>query len=105
MVSVVGRATLAEKESFDAEIAKTQKDFSTKLSKATAKLQKEIEKLSTTQIETLQRRLFAIETAFVGFTQAQKDLDTRLGALEERAANIELTTGEIKEAYDVITGA
>lgn len=96
----VGSMSTADWNEIKKLCSSLRKDINTKLTTLESKLEDEINSLDTNQIQTLKNKLLALSNEVSSFSDWQDRQDTRLDSLEEKAANLEMTTSEILEAYN-----
>ena len=77
-----------------------RKEFDKKLDELDAKLEAEIAEINTGAIQTLMNQMQALTIQVNSVITGQEIQDQRLDGLEERCANIEITTSEVIEAYN-----
>ena len=75
-------------------------DFNRKLDALESKLENEISSLSLGDIQTLKNQMQALTIQINALVVGQEMQDQRLDSLEERCANLEITTSEVLEAYN-----
>lgn len=77
-----------------------RKDFNKKLDDLETKLEGEIQALSAGDIQTIKNQLQALAIQVNALITGQEVQDNRLNELEEKCANLEITTSEVLEAYN-----
>ena len=96
----VGSMSVADWNEIKKLCSSLRKDIDIKLTTLETKLEDEINSLDTNQIQTLKNKLLVLSSEVSSFLDWQDRQDTRLDSLEEKAANIEITTSEVLEAYN-----
>jgi ABC-type phosphate transport system auxiliary subunit len=77
-----------------------RKEFNKKLDDLDTKLEGEIQELSVGEIQTIKNQLQALAIQVNALVTGQEVQDNRLNELEEKCANLEITTSEVLEAYN-----
>lgn len=77
-----------------------RKEFNKKLDDLDTKLEGEIQELSAGEIQTIKNQLQALAIQVNALVTGQEVQDNRLNELEEKCANLEITTSEVLEAYN-----
>ena len=77
-----------------------RKEFNKKLDDLDTKLEGEIQALSVGEIQTIKNQLQALAIQVNALVTGQEVQDNRLNELEEKCANLEITTSEVLEAYN-----
>ena len=77
-----------------------RKEFNKKLDDRDPKLEGEIQELSAGEIQTIKNQLQALAIQVNALVTGQEVQDNRLNELEEKCANLEITTSEVLEAYN-----
>lgn len=77
-----------------------RKEFNKKLDDLDTKLEGEIQALSAGEIQTIKNQLQALAIQVNALVTGQEVQDNRLNELEEKCANLEITTSEVLEAYN-----
>lgn len=96
----IGNMSQADWEAIKKLCATMRKDFNKKLDDLENKLDNEIQALSTGEIQTIKNQLQALAITVNSFVAGQEVQDQRLDSLEEKCANLEITTSEVLEAYN-----
>ena len=76
------------------------KEFDEKMSALEAKLEGEIQELNVEQIQTLKNQVQALSIQINTIISGQEIQDQRLDELEDKCANLEITTSEVLEAWN-----
>lgn len=98
--SCVGNMSQADWEEIKKLCTSMRKDFNKQLDTLEAKLENEISALSTGEIQSIKNRLQALTIQVDAIISGQAIQDQRLDTLEDRCANLEITTSEVLEAYN-----
>lgn len=76
------------------------KEFDDKMSALEAKLESEIAALSTEEIQVIKNQIQTLSIQINTFLSGQEIQDQRLDELEDKCANLEITTSEVLEAWN-----
>lgn len=76
------------------------KEFDEKMAALEAKLEGEIQELNVEQIQTLKNQIQALSVQINTIISGQEIQDQRLDELEDKCANLEITTSEVLEAWN-----
>lgn len=95
----IGTMSTADWEEIKKLCSSMRNEMDSKLSALETKLEAEIASLDVNQIQVIKNRLLALESAVSAFDAGQAVQDSRLNDLEEKCANLEITTNEVIEAW------
>ena len=77
-----------------------RREINRKIDDVEARLENEINALSHGDIQTIKNQLQALTIQVNALVAGQEIQDQRIDSLEDRCANLEITTSEVLEAYN-----
>lgn len=77
-----------------------RREINRKIDDVEARLENEINALSQGDIQTIKNQLQALTIQVNALIAGQEIQDQRIDSLEDRCANLEITTSEVLEAYN-----
>lgn len=98
--SCVGNMSPADWVEIKKLCASLRRDMNRKIDEVETRLENEINSLSQGDIQTIKNQLQALTIQVNTLVAGQEIQDQRIDSLENRCANLEITTSEVLEAYN-----